>query len=55
MISTTGFVTSIVSYTDENGAPVSFSGIYGIAAHNSGIIYIADYYNNKIWKMSDVK
>jgi sugar lactone lactonase YvrE len=55
MISTTGFVSSIGTFVDQNGAPVSFSGIYGIAANNSGIIYIADYYNNKIWKMFDVK
>lgn len=53
MISPAGMVETIGSFVNTaTGAPYTFSLINGLAVNSQGILYVSDYYNNRICKIS---
>lgn len=48
-----GIVESMKSFINTvTGQPYQFSGIFGLAVSKTGMLHVADYYNNRICKVS---
>ena len=54
-ITSSGKVTTVNVCEDPAGNTVEFNGLYGVAFGTDGILYVSDYYNNKIWKVTSIQ